>query len=83
MLCLATKGAWACTISSSPKFAWKLVSMSAKMAIDPSAPPPLYNDISRPKQMRQLKQGQRNEPKLARGIKGRRETDSVMEGETE
>ena len=41
MLCLATKGAWAWTISSSPKLAWKLVSMSAKMAIEPSAPPPL------------------------------------------
>lgn len=28
-------------ISSTPKLAWKLVSMSSKMAIEPSAPPPL------------------------------------------
>ena len=42
MLCLATIGRCSFTISSSPKLAWKLVSMSAKSAIEPSAPPPLH-----------------------------------------
>ena len=36
-------GAWRATISSRPTLAWKFVSISGKIAIDPSAPPPLYS----------------------------------------
>ena len=37
----AMTGLCSLMISSTPKLAWKLVSMSSKMAIEPSAPPPL------------------------------------------
>jgi len=39
---VAMKGFWASTMSSIPAFAWKAVSMSSKMTIDPSATPPPY-----------------------------------------
>lgn len=45
MLCRARKGACSLTISSMPILAWKLVSMEAKMEIEPSAPVPLENIV--------------------------------------
>ena len=41
MLLRWMRGRCSSMISSTPLFAWKLVSMSSKRAIDPSAPPPL------------------------------------------
>ena len=41
MLCFATKGFCLSTISSMPALAWKFVSMSLKVMMEPSAPPPL------------------------------------------
>ena len=42
MLCLATNGFCSSIISSTPIFAWKLVSMSSNTMIEPSAPPLQY-----------------------------------------
>lgn len=41
MLCLANIGFCSLMISSTPKLAWKFVSISSKRAMEPSAPPPL------------------------------------------
>lgn len=42
-LCFETKGFWSLTISSRPMLGWKAVSISSKIMMEPSAPPPLVN----------------------------------------
>ncbi len=41
ILYFAKMGFWVSTISSIPPLAWKIVSVSEKVMIEPSAPPPL------------------------------------------
>ncbi len=64
-------------ISSTPLFAWKLVSMSSKRAIEPSAPPPLYDC-----QKCMSDQAVWHSPELAAGGDGGGDTDGVVEGQT-
>ena len=72
-------------ISSTPLLAWKFVSISSKMAIEPSAPPPL--DLEKKRETNQYcSHSIRNTNNLPEDTSASdlgRDTNRVVEGETE
>ena len=80
ILLRSRNGFWVATTSSRPTFAWNAVSISEKMAIEPSAPPPLIKTIIRAMTSAVIINGV---PKLSLRLESGRERDGVVEGETE
>ena len=81
-MCFRMKGRCSSMISSVPRLAWKLDSMSSKMAIEPSAPPPLFSALNRQRRVHHRGGERRNPPELASGDGRAGDTDGVVEGQT-